>query len=170
MTYSPKNENQKPLLITIILTAISVFCFVYAGHFPKITWLMQLGFVIFATTAIQIYLRFVLTQFEYCCDDEFLLIYKSVGKRKQLIGKLELINSGSYLISDKEYSENKDDYKIKSEYNYTRNFKTQNGYNYVTVIGETNFLVRIEADDEFATYVNKRIDDILKGQKNNDEI
>ncbi len=168
MTYSPVNYNKKPLFITSILTALSVFCFVYAGSIPAYTWLMQLGFVIFATVAIQIFLRFVLTKFEYVCDGESLMINKSMGSRKQMVGKLELNNSASYIMTENEYKKSGEDYRVKSEYTYTRNFNSKDTYVYITTIGETNFMIKIEVNDEFATYVNNKIDGILKGHREND--
>ncbi len=170
MIYSPKNENTKPLLITAFLTAAAVFCFMFAGQLPNIKWLLQLLFVCFATAAIQIYMRYVLTKFEYNCDGESLYIYKSLGKKKLLTGKLELANSASYMASEKDFLESGEDYHVKSFYSYTRNYKTPDVYVYVTTIGETNYMIKIEANDEFAKYVNKNIDIALKGSKENDEI
>lgn len=170
MTYSPKTENLRPLMLTITLTVISVLCFMLAGYFPNIKWLLQLFFVCLATAAIQIFLKYVLTKFEYTCDDQSLYIYKSMGKRSVLVGKLELINSASYMASEKEFLQSQEDYKVKSVYNYTRNFKTPSVYVYVTTIGETNFMLKLEVNDEFARYVNKKIDESLKGYKKDDEI
>lgn len=170
MTYSPENRNRKPLLITVLITALSVFCFIYAGRFPNYTWLMQLGFIIFATTAIQIFLRYVMTSFEYCCDGESIIIYKSVGSKKQMIGKLELLNSASYMMSEKKYRECGENYNVKSKYTYTRNYKTLNNYIYITTLGETNYMITLEANENFAEYVNKKIDEIMKGQQCNDKI
>lgn len=170
MTYSPKPQNLKPLLITIILSAISVFCFVFAGSFPKFIWLFQLSFICTATAAIQILIKYVLTKFEYNCDDDSLYIYKSLGKRKLLIGKLELSSSASYMTEEKQFLESGNNYNIKSQYIYTRNYKTPNVYVYITTIGETNFMIKIEANAEFAEYVNNKIDNCLKGYKEYDEV
>ncbi|MBR3994015.1 MAG: hypothetical protein IKI97_01905 [Clostridia bacterium] len=170
MTYSPKPQNLKPLLITIILSAISAFCFVFAGSFPKFIWLLQLSFVCTATAAIQILLKYVLTKFEYECDDKSLYIYKSLGRKKALVGKLELISSASYMAEEKKFNESGDNYHIKSQYVYTRNYKPDNIYVYVTTIGETNFMIKIEANKEFAEFVNNKIDNCLKGYKEYDEI
>ncbi len=170
MTYSPENKNSKPLFLTMLLTSIAVFCFMYSGNYPKYVWLMQLLFVVLGTTAIQIFLKYVLTTFEYTCDDESLYIYKAVGKRKVLIGKLGLENSASYIARKKSFNDSGDDYKIKSVYVYTRNFMTENAFVYVTTMGETNYMIKIEVNDEFAKYVNCKIDEILKGTNRNDEI
>ena len=169
MTYSPKAENLRPLMLSITLSVISVMCFMLAGYFPDIKWLLQLLFVSFATVAIQILLKYVLTKFEYTCDDQSLYIYKSLGKRSVLVGKLELINSASYMAFEKDFLKAGEDYKVKSVYNYTRNYKTDRIYAYVTTIGETNFMLKLEADEKFSQYVNQKIDECLKG-KNHEQI
>ena len=86
-----------------------------------------------------------------------------------MVAKLDLINSASYIAQEKAFLESGDNYNVKSNYTYTRNYKTQNVYIYVTTIGETNFMVKIEANDEFAEYVNRKIDEKLKGYKENEE-
>ncbi len=170
MTYSPKPKNNKPLFIAIIMFAVSAFCFLYAGRFPKYTWLMQLVFVCLATVAIQVLLRYVLTKFEYTCDNKSLYIYKSLGRKKLLVGKLELVNSASYMVSEKEFKSGGEDYKVKSAYTYIQNYKTQDVYVYITTIGETNFMIKIEASPKFSEFVNEMIDKNLKGLKENHEI
>lgn len=170
MTYSPNPDNTRPLFITIALTAMSVFCFLFAGHLPNFKWLLQLLFVCFATAAIQMFMKYVLTKFRYVCDGNSLFIYKALGRKELLVGKLELVNSASYLASEKAFLESNENYNIKSSYTYTRNFGTKDVFVYVTTLGESNYMIKIEADDEFAKYVNKKIDECLKGSKENDEV
>lgn len=170
MTYSPKKNNTPPIIIAGIFIIFSVLFFMFSAFVSKYLWVMQLCFVSFATIALQILIKYVLTTFEYSCDDKFIYIYKSLEKRKILEGKLELINSASYMLTENKFRENGEDYKIKSVYKYTRNFNTKNVYVYVTTMGETNYMIKIEVNDEFAEFVNGKIDEILKGNSENDEI
>jgi len=163
MTYSPKEDNLKPLFITIIFTILSVLCFMFSGRFTSIKWLIQLCFICFATIAIQILLKYVLTRFEYRCDGISLSVVKCVGKRSLLIAKMELINSASYIARETDFIKSGEEYNVKSTYVYTRNLMTKNVYVYVTTIGETNYMIKLEANDEFAQFVNQKIDENLKG-------
>lgn len=168
MTYSPQSKNKAPMLLSIAFAVVSVSCFFCAGYLPSATWVLQLAFVCFATVSIQILLKYVLTKYEYKCDDDSLYIYKSLGKKSLLIGKLELSNSASYIESYTDFSASEKDYKIKSIYDYTRNYKTTDVYSYITTIGETNFMIKLEVNNEFADYVNCKIDKIFQGDKTND--
>lgn len=172
MKYSPENQNIKPLMITILLTVLSVLCCLFASQTANLMWLLQLGFICFATVAIQIFLKFVLTTFEYVCDEEFFYIYKTLGKKTVLVGKLELANSVSlfFKISDSKQVEEYDIKKIKSIYSYTRNFQTTDIYAYVTNLGGKTALLKLELNDEFAEFANLQIKNRLKGIEQNEGI
>ena len=170
MTYSPKHDNTRPVFIALCFCVLSVFCFMKAGIKPDYKWLLQLLFVIFATLAIQMLLKYVLTSFRYVCDDKSLYIYKSVGKRELLVGKLELTNSASYMMTEKEFLCSDENYNIKATYTHIQNYKAKDVYIYVTTLGETNYMIKLETDEGFAEYVNSKIDENLKGTNKNDEI
>ena len=169
MRYSPPNENIKPLMITILLTVMAVFCLLFAGQLQNVKWLFQLLFLCLATAAIQIYLKYVLTKFEYVCDGETLLIYKAMGRKKLCVGSLELKNSVCEIIPYSQYLENKEKFNISSIYSYTRNYKTENVYVYIFSYGGTEIMIKLEINEQFAEYINIHINEKLKGKNENDE-
>ena len=85
-----------------------------------------------------------------------------------MVGKFSLSDSASYIINEKEFILRDENYNVKSTYTFTRNYKTCNTYIYVTTIGETNYMIKMELDEEFAAYVNDKIDKTLKGTDNNE--
>lgn len=155
-------------MLTITFTIASVLSVLFAGKFQNYKWILQLMFICFATTAIQILIKYVLTRYEYICENNCLQIYKSVGRKSIMVGKFSLSDSASYIINEKEFILRDEIYNVKSTYTFTRNYKTCNTYIYVTTIGETNYMIKMELDEEFAAYVNDKIDKTLKGTDNNE--
>ncbi len=169
MRYSPPNENTKPLMITILLTVMAIFSLLFAGQFQNIKWLFQLLFLCLATAAIQMFLKYVLTKFEYVCDGESLSIYKVMGRRKLCVGSLELKNSVCEIMPYSIYLENKENYSIDSVYSYTRNYKTDNVYVYIFCYSGSYTVIKLEINDQYAEYINIHINEKLKGKNENDE-
>ena len=144
MRYSPKNENTRPLMITILLTVIAVFSILFAGHFQNLKWLFQLSFLCFATAAIQIFMKYVLTKYEYVCDDT------SLFKRKlETIADFEDLRIPS---------------RIENILTFTRNYKTKNIYCFVYNYNYSDVMIKLEIDNLFANYVNERVENALKGK------
>ncbi len=169
MRYSPENFNIKPLMITILLTVMAVFSLLFAGQMQNLKWLFQLLFLCLATAAIQIYLKYVLTKFEYVCDSENLSIYKIMGRKRLCVGSLALENSICEVIPYTDYVKNKEEYNKNLVYNYTRNFKTENVYVYIFDFNGKNITILLEISKEYAEYINIHINEKMKGELKNDE-
>lgn len=169
MRYSPQNYNTKPLMITILLTVMAVFSLIFASELQNIKWLFQLIFLCLATAAIQIYLKYVLTKFEYVCDSESLSVYKIMGRKKLCVGTLALENSVCEVMPYSEYLDKKDEFSVRQVFNYTRNFKTQDIYSYLFDFNGDNTMLMLEISKEYAQYINIHINEKLKGKNKNDE-
>ena len=170
MRYSPENKNSKPLILSIFLTVIAIISLYFAGIFPEMKWLFQLSFLCFATAGIQIYLKFVLTRYEYFCDSENLSIYKILGRRRQCVGVLPISSSLCEVLPYKEYVDNKDKYLIDNILNYTRNFKADSIFSYIFNYNGRKYMVLLEISGEYADYINTYIKEKLNGDKNYDRI
>lgn len=169
MRYSPQNYNAKPLMITILLTVMAVFSLIFASQMQNIKWLFQLLFLCLATAAIQIYLKYVLTEFEYVCDSESISVYKIMGRRKLCVGTLALENSLCEVIPYTEYLDKKDEFSVTQVFNYTRNFKTQDIYSYIFDFNGDKIMLLLEISNEYAQHINIHINAKLKGKRENDE-
>ncbi len=164
MRYSPKNENTRPLMITILLTVIAVFSILFAGHFQNLKWLFQLSFLCFATAAIQIFMKYVLTKYEYVCDDTSLSIYKIMGRRRICVGILEFSLFKRKLETIADFEDLRIPSRIENILTFTRNYKTKNIYCFVYNYNYSDVMIKLEIDNVFANYVNERVENALKGK------
>ena len=165
MKFSPQSNTVKALMISIFFTVASVISLLFASKLLQYKWLMQLLFLCFATTAIQIFMKYVLTKYEYICSDGNLMIYKSLGRKKVLIADVPLKYSASMLLSAKSFENSKDEYAFSEIYVYTQNLTPVNVYCYVTNATSKGALIKIECDEEFAKYINSFIEAEKKGNE-----
>lgn len=168
MKYSPNPENTRPLMLTVFLTVVAVMCVLFAGEAQRFRWLFQLLFVCFATGAIQILLKYVLTQYEYVCDEKTLAVYKSMGKMRLLVADLPLERAASKLMSDKDFKNVTADYAVEATYVFVRNLKAKDVYVYLDDDAGRISAVKLELDDAFAAYLDQMIETEMKGKQNGD--
>ncbi len=165
MKYSPECKNTFPLLLTITLTAFALVAIMAAGVLFEVKWLFQLLFICFATAALEILLRYVLTSFEYKCENGELLVNKTVGKKSTLVAKIDLAYSVTYLVpesGEKKEEEAGTQSRIREKYNYIRNLRPDTVCSYIFTAGSIMTLVRLEASGEFVEYVNNEIDKAIE--------
>lgn len=170
MRYSPNSNNVKSLMISILFTVVSVTFVLFASRLHQYKWLMQLIFICSATVAIQIFLKYVLTKMEYVCEDNNLLIYKSLGRKKVMIASIPLSYSQSLFLSIKDFEEARNEYDFSETYIYTRNLNPECVYCYVSNVTSKGELIKIECSEEFAEYVNSIITSEQKGNEYNEEV
>ena len=168
MKYSPKPENVRPMMLTVFLTVVAVMCVLFAGEAQRLRWLFQLLFVCFATGAIQILLKYVLTQYEYVCDGKALAVYKSMGKKQLLVAELVLERAATTLLTDKDFKNISADYDVEATYSFVRNLKADGVYVYLDDDGGRISAVKLELSEEFAAYLNEIIESETKGKQNDD--
>lgn len=165
MTYSPECKNTFPLLLTVTLTAFALVAIMAAGVLFEVKWLFQLLFVCFATAALEILLRYVLTSFEYACENGELSVNKTVGKKSVLVAKIDLAYSETYLVTEngKDQEAQEDNHgRIHEKYSYVRNLRPDTVCSYIFSSGSIKTLVRLEASGEFVDYVNAEIDKAIE--------
>ena len=168
MKYSPKPENTRPLMLSVFLTVVAVMCVLFAGEAQRLRWLFQLLFVCFATGAIQILLKYVLTQYEYVCDGKALAVYKSMGKKRLLVADLPLERAASKLLTDKDFKNISDDYAVEATYVFVRNLRAEGVYVYLDDYGGRVCAVKLELSEEYAAYLDQMIETETKGKQNDD--
>lgn len=168
MRYTPKTNNTKPLLITILLTVVAVFSLLFASQVQNIKWLFQLLFLCFATAAMQIFIKFVLTTYEYYLEENTMYIYKILGKRRLCVANFVLssIDNSIKKLTDKKHET---EFSKKEILNFVRNMDTKEIYSFIYNLYGDKYLVKLEIPEDFANMLNERIEK-AKREKENDQI
>lgn len=165
MRFSPKSNSTNALILALFLSILSVISLFLGSKTNVYKWIFQLLFLCLATAAIQFLVKYVLTSYEYVCEDEKLMIYKSVGKRSSMIASLPLSFSESYLMNKVVLKNEEGKYTISERYSFIRNLGTSELYFYISGINGKNSLIILETTKEFAEFVNNAIDSALKGNQ-----
>ncbi len=167
MKYITKNENAKAFMLSLTLCIISVICVLFAGQIPNYKWIFQLLFVCFATTGIQILLKYALTCFEYVMSENILLIYKSIGRRKMLICRINLFEAKGHTIKTNIKDMKNGDTQI---INLVRNINAKEVYKLDVLSNGASYTVNMEISAEFAKAIDDKIDFYSKGITENGAI
>ena len=169
MRYTPKINNTKPLLITILLTVIAISDLLFASQMLSLKWLFQLLFLCFATCAMQIFIKYVLTTYEYYLEENTLYIYKILGKRKLCVANFVLSNIENKLEKLSDCKSNESEFSKKEILNYVRNMQFTDIYSLTYNLYGTRYLVKLETDENFALLLNERIECAIR-EKDDDQI
>ena len=168
MTYRPKNNSKKEKLLAIICASVAIVLYFLSGivhHFPV---LYQVTAIIMGVVSIEIYLKYVGSDYVYEAAEKSLKIHRITGKKSVCVGSLDYEMSRSLLIKSSEYLGNKDKYpKYNFNVNYAKNLSPKEYYVYFFDFNEKVCMAKFEPDEVFAQYVNEKISVYLNS--NNDE-
>ena len=158
MKYSPKG-NPKTAIGFCMLAAACVLVFVVmSAQNVCAPWISQLGMIIAAVIAVQVYLRYILSNYTYYCDAGKLVIDKIVGKKIVPLGALDLGCSLSEAIPKSEYAKNKNAYpKVQMNLNYCKTMYAPDPYVYIFSFNGKTAMLAFEPSDEFVFALNRNI-------------
>lgn len=165
MRYTPKTNNTKPLLITIFLTVVAVFSLLFASQVQNVKWLFQLMFLCFATCAMQIFIKFVLTTYEYYLEENTLYIYKTLGKRRLCVANF-VLSSITTSLEKQTVKEAETGFSKKEILNFVRNMDTDDIYFFIYNLYGDRYLVKLETDENFVKSLNERIETAIRENEN----
>lgn len=80
MTYRPKKNSRKASGLALAAAIVSVLCFCFSPYLPAPV-VYQLAGLVLAVVALQIYMKFVQSDYEYRVTANDLEIYKLTGKK-----------------------------------------------------------------------------------------
>lgn len=169
MKYSPKGDKRPAITaftLSLALTAISTLLFSNGGISP---WIPQLSAVVFAVCSVQIYIKYILSEYRYAFDENNLCIDKIVGKRIVPLGSLDLTCSLAEVMSLDVYRKRKDELpKPDLRFNYCKTMRLKNPYVYMFTFNGKNALLTFEPSGEFVDILNDAIRLALEN-KNSEE-
>ncbi len=169
MRYTPKTNNTKPLLLTILLTVVAVFSLLFASQVLTTKWLFQLLFLCTATGAMQIFIKFVLTTYEYYLEENTLYIYKILGKRRLCVANFVLSNINEQIKKQSDIKASDNEFSKKQILNFVRNMDAEDVCTFIYNLYGDMYLVRLETEESFVQILNERIE-ISKREKENEQI
>ena len=136
----------------------AVVLFVFSGmvhHFPV---LYQISAIVFAVVSIEIYLKYVASDYVYEAAEKSLKIHRITGKKSVCIASLDYEMSKTLVVKSSEYLENKSKYpKYNFNVNYAKNLAPKDYYVYFFDFNDKVSMAKFEPDDVFVNYVNEKI-------------
>lgn len=161
MTFRPTSDNTKEKVFFAVSAILCVLLFVLSSVVSRFVGLYQISAIIMAVVSIEIFMKFVASDYVYEATDESLKIHKITGKKSICVASLDYNNSYSLVMTGDEYKKNKEKYpKITYNINYTKNINPRKFFVYIFDFNTKNVLLKFEPDDEFCDYVNQRIKNI----------
>lgn len=91
MTYRPERKNMSAVFLSIFCFVFSVIAFYIAHKIGLYMWVYQVAAIILAVFALQIFLKYVQSDYVYKADEHDLKIYKITGDKSVCVCSLSQI-------------------------------------------------------------------------------
>ncbi len=146
------------------ITAIILFAL--SGFVNKFEIVYQLSSLIIAMISVQLYIKYVGSDYVYEATDKELKIYKINGKKSICVCCLDYEGSLTNVIDSREFFENKQNYK-KYNFcvNYMKNINPQNYFVYMFEFNSKITLMKFEPDEVFVTFLNSNLKKVLENKE-----
>ena len=162
MTYRPKSKSSKEKILALVTAAAAIMLFATSGFVNKFLALYQISAIILAITSIELYVKYVGSDYVYEAAENSLKIHKITGKKSICVCSLDYEMSLSLVVSSKEYLANKEKYpKTNFNVNYAKNLAPENYSVYFFMFNDKKCMAKFEPDDVFTQYVNEKINKAL---------
>lgn len=157
MTYRPKKNSRKASGLALAAAIVSVLCFCCSPYLPAPV-VYQLAGLVLAVVALQIYMKFVQSDYEYRVTANDLEIYKLTGKKSMPVCSVALSESVTGVMSA--------DYAAKHtnalprhaiSLNFCKNILSEDYALYFFNFNGKIARLKFEPDEAFASCVNKYI-------------
>ncbi len=158
MTYRPTSNSKKEIILSLSLAMLAIVLFALSGVVCNFVGLYQISSIICAIFGIEMYLKYVGSDYVYEAADSSFKVYKITGKKSICVCSLDYEMSLSYAVTNKEYAENKDNFpKANFNVNLAKNIAPSNYYVYFFEFNEKKSMLKFEPDAVFVDYLNKKI-------------
>lgn len=170
MTYKPKSKTNKEKILAAITAFAAILLFASAGFVKMLPALYQISGVVLAVASVEIYMKYVGSDYIYEADDTSLKVYKVTGKKSICVCSLDYEMSETGVVSSSEYLANKEKYpKTNFNLNYAKNIAPKNYSVYFFLFKGKKSMVKFEPSDEFVAYLNEKINAALSRKNDDDE-
>ncbi len=143
---TPKKKDRPARMICLGCLVFSVVSFYLATLLPALQALGQLFSVLFLLAVVWISSKFILTQYRYALEGDFLLLSCHQGKRIKNLGTLPL-NEPFFLLTKKEWNERKKEFPLKERFSFCQNLFPERAC-YFLRPDERKFILAILETDE----------------------
>ncbi len=163
MTFRPVSKNKKEKVFFIMSAILCILLFVLSSVVSRFVVLYQISAIVIAVVSIEIFMKFVASDYVYEATETCLKIYKIIGKKSICVASLDYNNSYSLVMTNDEYKETKEKYpKITYNINYAKNISPRDFCVYIFDFNGKNVLLKFEPDKVFCDFVNRRISEIKR--------
>lgn len=161
MTCRPFSKNKKEKVFFVLCAVLCILLFVLSSVVSRFVALYQLSAIVVAVVGIEIFMKFVASDYVYEATETCLKIHKITGKKSICVASLDYNNSYSLVMTNEEYKENKGKYpKITYNINYAKNMSPSEFCVYIFDFNGKNVLLKFEPDKVFCDFVNEKIKNI----------
>ena len=158
MRSSPKSNNKKEKALSLVMAVVAVVLYVLTSVVHRFVVLYQLSALILAVLSVEIYLKYVFSNYIYEATETSLDIYKVSGKKNICVASLSYEMSITQIVSSEKYLNNKSEYpKTNFDVNYCKNINPENYFVYFFEFNGKKSMMKFEPDCEFVEYVNNLI-------------
>lgn len=165
MTYRPKNIGNKEKILAIITAVAAIILFALGGFVKYAPGLYQITAIILAIVSLEIYMKYVGSDYVYEAGESSLKIHKITGKKSICVCSLDYEMSLSEIISSEEYLKNKNKYpSYNFSVNYAKNLAPEKYSVYFFYFNEKKCMAKFEPDEIFTEYVNQKIKAALENK------
>ena len=165
MTYRPRASSDKTKRLCVVFAFFAVVLFAVSGFVQSFVFLYQITALILAVVSVEIYMKYVGSDYVYEAADSALKIYKVTGKKSLCVCSLDYAESLTKVIDSAEYLKNKQKYpKTNFNVNYAKNLNPDTFCVYFFEFNGKKSMMKFEPDKEFVTYVNQKIETALQNK------
>ncbi len=158
MTYRPKSNNSKAKILSIVTAISAIVLFAAGGIVTVIPGIYQITAIIMAVVSLELYMKYVGSDYVYEAGETSLKIHKITGKKSICVCSLDYEMSLSEIVTSEEYLKNKDKYpKYNFNVNYAKNLAPEKYSVYFFYFKDKKCMAKLEPDEVFTQYVNEKI-------------
>lgn len=170
MTYRPKQNDKRTFVFAIATAVFAIVLFALSAFVSSFNALYQFSSLILAIISVQVYLKYVASDYIYEATENSFKVYKVTSTKSICLCSLDYEGSKSYALPKARYVANKSDYpKYNFSVNYNKNLKPENQYIYLFEFDSKISLMKFEPDEVFAEYLNQKIDAYFKRRDSYEE-
>ena len=170
MTFRPKSNTKKESIIAILSAVVAVLLFIVSGIVPTLVIVYQISAFMLAIASIEIYIKYVASDYVYEAADDAFKVYKITGKKSICVSSLDYEMSLTHVISNTEYEEKKNELpKSNFNVNLCKNLAPENYCVYFFDFNGKKSMMKFEPDSVFTEYMNEKISKAWDMAENEDE-
>ncbi len=166
MRYNPLKKDNKAVTLTVISAVFAVILFATSAFVNSFVLLYQASALVLAVVSLQIYLKYVASDYVYEATDTDLKIYRVNGKKSICVASLSYECSKSSVMTEKYFFENRKSLpKYSYTVNYAKNIAPKTYSLYLFDFNGKTVRMKFEPDDVFTAFVNSKIENSLAQNK-----